>query len=300
MNYPHVERKLSELGIKCELNISLSSYTSFCIGGAVSLAVFPASEDEAVAVLSLLRENEVRTLIVGNGTNLLVDDGGFDGAAVIMSGLRGVLVSEERIHAECGVPLTGLSSTAQKHSLSGLEFGYGIPGTVGGGVYMNAGAYGGDMSQVVVRTRYFDMETGEIGEFAGEEHLFSYRHSVYEDSSKVILSADFVLCPGDKAEIKAKMDEYMTCRRTKQPLEYPSAGSVFKRGDGFYTAKLIDEAGLRGRRVGGAEVSEKHAGFIVNRGGATSADVLALIDIIKSEVKEKFGVDIVCEIKYVK
>ncbi len=189
--------------------------------------------------------------------------------------------------------------TAQKNSLSGLEFAYGIPGTVGGGVYMNAGAYGGEMAQVVTHTRYFDMVTGEVGEYRGDEHKFAYRHSIYDGTGKVILSVDLTLKPGDSAQIRAEMDDYMNRRKEKQPLEYPSAGSVFKRGDGFITAKLIDEAGLRGRRVGDAQVSEKHAGFIVNRGAATAADVLKLIEIIKNEVKEKFGVTIHCEIKYI-
>ena len=299
MNYTALETKLSELGIKYLKSVPLSSYTSFSIGGEASFAAFPGCEDEAVSLLSYLREADVPYIILGNGTNVLIADKGFDGIAVIMSGLRGISVNEREIHTECGVPLTGLSLTAQKHSLSGLEFAYGIPGTVGGGVYMNAGAYGGELSQVVTRTRYFDMSTGKVGEYRGDEHDFSYRHSVYDGSDKVILSVSMTLTPGDGGEIRAAMDDYMSRRKEKQPIEYPSAGSVFKRGDGFITAKLIDEAGLRGRRVGGAQVSEKHAGFIVNRGSATAADVLALIEIIKDEVKKKFGVDICCEVKYI-
>ena len=155
------------------------------------------------------------------------------------------------------------------------------------------------MAQVVTRTRYFDMSSGEVGEYCGNEHEFSYRHSIYDGSDKVILSVSMTLTPGDGGEIRAIMDDYMSRRREKQPLEYPSAGSVFKRGDGFITAKLIDDAGLRGRRIGDAQVSEKHAGFIVNRGSATADDVLALIDIIKEEVKKQFGVTIHCEIKYI-
>ncbi len=299
MKYLAIEKKLSELEIKYGRDIPLSSYTSFGIGGEVSLAVFPDGSDKVTKILNLLRENDVRVLILGNGSNVLIDDKGFEGVAVILSGLRGCSVDGTKIYAEAGVPLTGLSLTAQKNSLAGLEFAYGIPGTVGGGVYMNAGAYGGDMSQVVTDTRYYDMNTGEIGIFTGDENDFAYRHSVYSDSNKVILSANFELKQGDKVKIKETMDDYMNRRREKQPLEYPSAGSVFKRGEGFITAKLIDEAGLRGRRVGGAEVSEKHAGFIVNHGGATAADVLSLIEIIKTEVKNKFGCDIHCEIRYI-
>lgn len=299
MNCLTVEEKLSKLGIKYLRDIPLSSYTSFGIGGKVNLAVFPANVSEAVATLDLLRKENIRFTVLGNGTNVLVDDRGFEGAALILSGLRSCSLEGEIIHADAGMPLTGLSLFAQKNSLSGLEFAYGIPGTVGGGIYMNAGAYGGEMSQVTVVSRYYDTDTGEMGAFFGDEHDFSYRHSVYNDSSKVILSADISLKRGDGDEIKEIMDGYMRSRREKQPLEYPSAGSVFKRGNGFITAKLIDEAGLRGRRVGGAEVSEKHAGFIVNRGGATSADVLNLIEIIKEEVKARFGHDIYCEIKYI-
>ncbi len=299
MNYTAVETKLSELGIKYLKSVPLSSYTSFSIGGEASLAAFPGSEDEAISLLSHIRVADVPYLILGNGTNVLASDKGFDGIVIIMSGLRGISMDANHIHVECGVPLTGLSLTAQKHSLSGLEFAYGIPGTVGGGVYMNAGAYGGELSQIVTHTRYFDMSTGEVGEYYGDEHEFSYRHSIYDGSDKVILSVDLTLKPGDGVEIRAQMDDYMNRRKEKQPLEYPSAGSVFKRGDGFITAKLIDEAGLRGRRVGDAQVSEKHAGFIVNRGSATAEDVLTLIEIIKNEVKEKFGVTIHCEVKYI-
>lgn len=299
MNYTALEAKLSELGIKYLKSVPLSSYTSFSIGGEASLAAFPCSEDEAVSLLSYLRGSSVPYLILGNGTNVLIADKGFDGIAVIMSGLRGISVNDTEIRAECGVPLTGLSLTAQKNSLSGLEFAYGIPGTVGGAVYMNAGAYGGEMAQIVTSTRYFDMSTGEVGEYSGDEHEFSYRHSIYDGSDKVILSARMTLAHGDGGEIRAVMDDYMSRRKEKQPLEYPSAGSVFKRGEGFITAKLIDDAGLRGRRVGDAQVSEKHAGFIVNRGTATASDVLALIDIIKDEVNKKFGVTIHCEIKYI-
>ena len=165
---------------------------------------------------------------------------------------------------------------------------------------MNAGAYGGEMAQVVVASKYYDMATGECGTVDGAAHEFAYRHSAYMDSAKIVLSATVKLQRGDKNEIEAAMADYMSRRRDKQPLEYPSAGSVFKRGNGFITAQKIDEAGLKGRAVGGAQVSEKHAGFIINKGGATASDVLELIEIIKTEVHEKFALDIECEVRYIK
>lgn len=299
MDHTRAAALLSEQKIEYSENTPLAPHTTFRIGGAARLAVFPKNADEAAAAFDILRTEGVRILVIGNGSNLLVSDNGFDGAAVILTGLRSVETCGCRITAGAGVPLTRLAVEASKSSLTGLEFAYGIPGTVGGGIYMNAGAYGGDMSQAVVSSRYYDLATGEKGTLDASSHEFAYRHSAYMGGSKVILSATFELIVGDQAEIAAKMDDLMSRRRDKQPLEYPSAGSVFKRGNGFITAQAIDEAGLKGRTVGGAQVSEKHAGFIVNRGGATARDVLELIGIIKAEIKAKFGYDIECEVRYI-
>lgn len=300
MDYTRVMERLTAAKIEYSENMPLAPYTSFRIGGPAHLLVFPKNANEACLTLEVLRDDGVRTLVLGNGTNVLVADEGFDGAAVILSGMRSCEVDGEYITADVGVPLTKLASVAAKNSLSGLEFAYGIPGSVGGGVYMNAGAYGGEMSQVVVESRYYDTVTGELGVIDGAEHNFAYRHSAYMDSDKVILSAKMKLVHGDKTQIEAAMADYMSRRRDKQPLEYPSAGSVFKRGNGFITAQKIDEAGLKGRTVGGAQVSEKHAGFIINKGGATARDVLELIEIIKNEVYEKFALEIECEVRYIK
>ncbi len=299
MNYQNALTRLTDVKIEYSENTLLAPHTSFRIGGAARLAVFPKSRDEAVKVFDILRDENIPTLVLGNGTNVLVSDDGYDGAAVILTNMRACSVSGESITAEAGVPLTRLAIAAAKDSLAGLEFAYGIPGTVGGGVYMNAGAYGGDMSQVVVSSEYYDLASGERGTVSGAAHEFSYRHSVYMDSKRVILSATLTLIRGERSEIEAKMNDYMSRRREKQPLEYPSAGSTFKRGNGFITSQIIDEVGLKGRRVGGAEVSEKHAGFVINRGGATAKDVLELIYIIKAEVKNKTGYDIECEVKYI-
>ncbi len=300
MDYTRATERLMEAKIEYGENTPLAPYTSFRIGGPARLLVFPRSCDEAVAAFDILRAEDIRTLALGNGTNVLVADEGFDGAAVILSGMRLCTVNGEYVTADAGVPLTKLASVAAKQSLSGLEFAYGIPGTLGGGIYMNAGAYGGELAQVVVESRYYDTATGECGTIDGAAHEFAYRHSAYMDGTKIVLSATVKLARGDKAEIEAAMADYMSRRRDKQPLEYPSAGSVFKRGNGFITAQKIDEAGLKGRCVGGAQVSEKHAGFIINKGGATAKDVLELIEIIKAEVYEKFGLEIECEVRYVK
>ncbi|MBQ2765865.1 MAG: UDP-N-acetylmuramate dehydrogenase [Clostridia bacterium] len=299
MNYQNALTRLTDVKIEYSENTLLAPHTSFRIGGAARLAVFPSSCDEAVKVFDILREENIPTLVLGNGTNVLVSDDGYDGAAVILTGMRACSVSGKSITAEAGVPLTRLAGYAAKNSLAGLEFAYGIPGTLGGGIYMNAGAYGGDMSQVVTSSRYYDLASGECGTASGAAHEFAYRHSVYMDSTKVILSAALTLTHGERDEIEAKMNDYMSRRREKQPLEYPSAGSTFKRGNGFITSQIIDEVGLKGRRVGGAEVSEKHAGFVINRGGATAKDVLELIEIIKDEVKNKTGYDIECEVRYI-
>ena len=300
MNYTRAIERLMEAKIEYSENTPLAPYTSFRIGGPARLIVFPKSCDEATLVFDLLRAEGVRTLVLGNGTNVIVADEGFAGAAVILSGMRTFVVDGEHITADAGMPLTKLASVAAKESLSGLEFAYGIPGTLGGGIYMNAGAYGGEMSQIIVSSQYYDMATGECGTVDGAAHEFAYRHSVYIDGTKIVLSATVKLKRGDKNEIEAAMADYMSRRRDKQPLEYPSAGSVFKRGNGFITAQKIDEAGLKGRAVGGAQVSEKHAGFIINKGGATASDVLELIGIIKTEVYEKFALDIECEVRYIK
>ncbi len=299
MNRIGLLETLSQENIEYCENCPLAPYTTFRIGGPAGLAVFPKSSGEAVKALGAVRSSGMRYLVLGNGSNVLIDDGGFDGAVVILTGMRAFSVGNGFITADAGLSLTRLASIAAANSLTGLEFAYGIPGTVGGGVYMNAGAYGGELAQIAVSSRWYDMETGEIGEYSGAEQDFSYRHSVYMNDRKIILSATFRLAPGERDKIGAAMDDYMSRRREKQPLELPSAGSVFKRGNGFITAKLIEDAGLKGRRVGDAEVSEKHAGFIVNRGKATSADVLGLIEVVKREIRDKFGKDIECEVRYI-
>lgn len=311
INYKELCGELAAMGISARTDYRLADYTSFKIGGEAGLAVFPRDVGELVETLRRLYGEGARCVVLGNGTNVLFDDAGYNGAVVILgemkhfdgivdaSGASGLAPDEVIISADAGYPLTRLASDAAALSLTGLEFAYGIPGSVGGGVFMNAGAYGGELSDVVYRSRWYDPDSGETGYFTRDEHEFAYRHSIYMDCRRVILSAEFRLKVGDKAQIRALCDDYMSRRREKQPLEYPSAGSVFKRGNGFITAKLIEDAGLKGCAVGGAQVSEKHAGFIINRGGATASDVLRLIRHIQATVRDRFGADIECEVRYI-
>ena len=284
----------------------LSKHSSFKIGGGARYAIFPKSKDELISAIETVTRNNAKLAIVGNGSNLLFDDDGFDGAIIFTKNMSSTeyvhSASGTFIRAECGKSLTELASeTGKKHSLTGLEFAYGIPGTLGGAVYMNAGAYGGQMSDVVIETEYFDPSTNEIKVVSKEEHDFSYRHSIFEDHPEyVILSTLLELKEGNAEDIFAAMSKNINARKEKQPLEYPNAGSTFKRpGGNLFAGKLIEDSGLKGYTVGGAQVSEKHAGFIINRGGATCRDVLAVIEHTKNTVLEKFGVELECEVIYI-
>ena len=285
--------------LKYKKDVPLSAHCTIGIGGRADYAVYPSDIETLTAVCAELERLEIYNEVFGRCSNVLFDDAGFRGAVVFTSGIIGTETDGEMIKAGCGVPLSALAVTAQRLGLSGMEFAYGIPGSLGGAVYMNAGAYGGEMKDVVVKTYYFDPKSGKIGEMSGDENRFSYRSSAYTDTDLVILGADIRLGSGDPAQIKAKMDGFMRSRAEKQPLEYPSAGSVFKRCPGFYTAQLIERAGLKGRTVGGAQVSEKHAGFIINRGGATAEDFRRLVKTVKDELYRKNGLHIQCEIRYI-
>ncbi len=294
-----------DTSIEVRENEPLSKHSSFRIGGPAKVVVFPKSKEEFVQVLRAVKGCKYKYMIVGNGSNLLFDDEGFDGIIIITKNMNGVEYLHRgdvtRIYVECGKSLTELASeTGKKHSLTGLEFAYGIPGTVGGAVYMNAGAYGGQMSDIVIETEYFDSSDGEVKKVTGGGHGFDYRHSIFaEHPEYIILSTTIEMKEGYAEEIFAAMTKNMTSRREKQPLEYPSAGSTFKRPAGHFAGKLIEASGLKGYTVGGAQISEKHAGFTVNIGGATSADVLAVIEHTKKVVLENFGVELECEIIYI-
>lgn len=291
---------LKALGADCICGEMLSSHTTFRIGGDASLFVSPADEDQLIGVISYLEKNGIRYFLLGKGSNVLFDDAGYDGAVVSTSKLDKISVCGNEITAQCGASFTYLASVAAGNSLSGLEFAYGIPGSVGGAVFMNAGAYGSETAAVLKSSRYLDISDCTVKTLPLEEHLFGYRDSVFRHRRFIHLSSVFALQAGDKAQIRAYMNELMQRRRDKQPLEYPSAGSVFKRYPGRYTAQMIDEAGLRGLSVGGAQVSEKHAGFIVNKGNATSSDVIALVGKVRKAIKDKYGIEIECEIIHAK
>ncbi len=281
-------------------DFDLSGASSFKIGGKARFAAFPKSADEASNLIKHARENGFRTLFIGNGSNILFDSGYIDALIIFTSKMSSVFSDGEKLTADCGASLSSLCASARENSLSGLEFAYGIPGTLGGAVYMNAGAYGGEMADIVESVSALRLSDLTEIIFTKEELAFSYRHSVFSGGGYLILSSTLLLKSGNRSEISQKMSELMQKRRDKQPLEFPSAGSTFKRPVGAFAAELIEKAGLKGSRVGGAEVSKKHAGFIINRGGATSDDVLALIEKVKRTVNERFGIILETEVVYIK
>ena len=271
-------------------------HTTFKIGGAADALVFVRSVDELRLVLGACRDTGTPWMILGKGSNLLISDDGIDGAVIALDGdFKSISVEGDTITCGAAVSLSKLCTVAAEHSLSGLEFAYGIPGSVGGAVYMNAGAYGGETKDVVTEVTYLTPD-GEIGTYSADELGFGYRRSVFKDNSNIILHAKYKLTPDDREQIQARMDDCMDRRRTKQPLEYPSAGSVFKRPEGAYAGTLIEQCGLKGRAVGGAQVSEKHAGFIINTGGATCRDVMDLVAEVQDVVKRDTGYFLECEI----
>ncbi len=278
--------------------LPLSKHSSFKIGGNARLAAFPRTKEELASLLSLAKEENVRALVVGHASNMLFDDAGFDGLVIFTTAMKSVTWGEDFVEADAGASLTAIAGEAARRGLSGLEFAYGIPATVGGAVYMNAGAYGSEIACTLIESTYYG-ENG-IATRALADHGFSYRKSIYQKSGETVLSARFSLQKGNAEEIKKLCEERMAARREKQPLEFPSAGSVFKRPEGHFAGALIEQCGLKGYRIGGAEVSVKHAGFIINQGGATSADVLALIEHIRAEVLKAFGVFLETEIIHIK
>ena len=294
------KQKLLQAGIPFRENEPLAAHCTFKIGGPAQLFVQPQTEQQLCSAVALCKEQAVRYYLLGNGSNILFADEGFAGVVIDISALGSdIAVEGNMLTAGAGVRLTALCRAALEHGLSGLEFAYGIPGTVGGAVYMNAGAYGGEMKDVLTVVRYLTAE-GEVVQASAAELDLSYRHSIFEENGGCILSAQFALQPGNAADIRAKMDELMAKRVDKQPLDKPSAGSTFKRPAGAFAAALIDQCGLRGFRHGGAAVSDKHCGFVVNLGGATCADVLALCDEVRAIVKEKTGYELEKEIRVVK
>lgn len=280
-------------------NEPMKNHTTFRVGGPADIFLTPSAE-ELPAVLSVCREEQVPVTVIGNGSNLLVGDQGIRGVVIcIGSGMRGIRVDGEKIFLEAGVTLAAAAQQAAKAGLAGLEFASGIPGTFGGAVVMNAGAYGGEMKDVIVSVRVIS-EDGEILTLSKEELDLSYRHSVIPERGYLVIDGELLLTrEKDPDQITERMEELKKKRIEKQPLEYPSAGSTFKRPEGYFAGKLIMDAGLRGFSVGGAAVSEKHCGFVINKGNATAADICALMDEVTRIVKEKYAVTLEPEVKKV-
>ncbi len=275
-------------------NEPLSQHSSFKIGGPAKVFIEAKTANAVVSAREVLNKFNLLPLVIGNGSNILFPDCGIDGFVLKLS-CNKVTVNKNRLYAEAGASLALIANIAMRNSLTGLEFAHGIPGTLGGAVIMNAGAYGGEMSQVLNSSMYLSKDG--IFELSLQEHNFGYRTSFYKHNPELtVLSATFDLHEGTSTEISDKMSELATRRREKQPLEFPSAGSVFKRPEGYFAGALIEQCGLKGFSVGGASVSQKHAGFIINKGGATADDVKKLIEHIQSTVLRETGVLLECEI----
>ncbi len=265
-------------------------HTSFRTGGKAACLVQIEDVRQLRLLLSYLRKTENQFFILGNGTNLLVSDRGYDGVIIqIGSGMSDIKVEQERICVQAGALLSQTARRAMEEGLAGMEFASGIPGSIGGGIVMNAGAYGGEMRQIVESVTVLNAD-GEEMELDCDTMEFGYRTSVIRNRPFIVTQAVLKLVKGEKEEIRIKMEEFAVRRRAKQPLEYPSAGSAFKRPEGYFAGKLIMDSGLRGYRVGGAQVSEKHCGFIINTGNATSEDIAELMTEVQERVKERFGV----------
>lgn len=291
--------QLQKAGIPLAEKEPMTRRTTFGIGGP-ALLLRPRSRAELQAAMTLCREAGEEPFILGRGSNLLVSDSGISRPVIQLDGDFTAITREgNTLRCGAGASLIAVCRAAAENSLSGIEWGYGIPGSLGGGVYMNAGAYGGEMKDILTEVTFLD-EAGEYRTLPAAELSLSYRHSIFEERpGTVIVEAVLTLTPGDLAAIRAAMEDYMSRRREKQPLEYGSAGSTFKRPVGNYASALVDQCGLKGLSVGGAEVSRKHAGFIINRGGATAADVRELIAEVQRIVREKTGYTLECEIKYI-
>lgn len=279
----------------------MSKHTSFKTGGPADFFVVVENEEELKKIIEYVNKENIPLFVIGNGTNILVTDKGIRGIVVKLK-LQDILVEEEKneifIQADSGVPVIKLAKIAKEYSATGLEFAAGIPGTLGGAIRMNAGAYGSEMKEIIKSTTYIDLK-GNIKTISNDEQKFSYRNSIFSKLNVIILKAKIQLKKENIENIESKMNENIKSRNEKQPIDKPNAGSTFKRGTNYITAKLIDECGLKGYKIGGAEVSKKHAGFVINSGNATSKDILELIDYIKKEVKEKFNVTIEPEIQII-
>lgn len=298
MQLNNLYSRLNELKIEYVKDEPMSHHTTFKIGGNADIFVKVKCERELKTVIALAKEFKMPYFVLGKGSNLLVSDKGIEGIVISLDGLSEIKIEGDTVVAGAGASLRTLCITAYKASLTGLEFAYGIPGTVGGALYMNAGAYGGEMSQVVLCATAINSD-GNIIKLSLNEMQLGYRTSIFKNADLIITSVTFKLKCGDSDKIKLAMDDFFSRRRDKQPLEFPSAGSTFKRPEGYFAGALIEQNNLKGLSVGGAQVSKKHAGFVINTGNATCQDVLSLIKKVQNTVKEADGVTLEPEVIFV-
>lgn len=289
---------LKKQGIDIKEQIPLSRYTFTKTGGPAEYLAFPKNTAEVEKLVKAIRIDKIPLTIIGNASNLIIRDGGIDGLVIILTELKEIKVEGNQVTADAGARIIDTAFAAAHHGLSGMEFAAGIPGSIGGGVFMNAGAYGGEMQEVVDSVHVLT-RSGEFKTYSNQEMNFSYRHSIVQETGDIVLTASFKLVPKDRLEILDQMHYLNALRRYKQPLEYPSCGSVFKRPTGHFVGPMIIKAGLQGKKIGGAQDSTKHAGFIVNKGGATATDYLNLIHLIQRVIKEKFGIDLHTEVRII-
>lgn len=281
-----------------KINALMKEHINFEVGGPADILLIPSKVEQIIESIKICKENNIPYFVIGNGSNLLVKDGGIRGVVIKLTGLTNLEVNKEEIKADCGVMLKELSDKALENSLTGLEFACGIPGSVGGAVFMNAGAYNGEIKNVIKEAQVIT-SSGEIVTLSKDELELGYRTSKVMKDNSIVINATFKLEKGNKEEIKETIDDLTQKREEKQPLEYPSAGSTFKRPEGYFAGKLIQDSGLKGYSIGGAAVSSKHSGFVINKGNATAKDILDLIAYIQEEVKKQFGVELHTEVRII-
>lgn len=281
-----------------KINALMKEHINFEVGGPADILLIPSKVEQIIESVKICKENNIPYFVMGNGSNLLVKDGGIRGVVIKLTGLTNLEVNETEIKADCGVMLKELSDKALENSLTGLEFACGIPGSVGGAVFMNAGAYNGEIKNVIKEAQVIT-SSGEIVTLSKDELELGYRTSKVMRDNSIVINATFKLEKGNKEEIKETIDDLTQKREEKQPLEYPSAGSTFKRPEGYFAGKLIQDSGLKGYSIGGAAVSSKHSGFVINKDNATAKDILDLIAYIQAEVKKQFGVELHTEVRII-
>lgn len=286
------------LDLNVKFDEELKKYTNTKTGGKADVLAFPDSIEETEKLIKIAKKNNVPLTILGNASNLIVKDGGIRGLVVILQHLNQITVDGTKVTAQAGASLIGTTRVAAKHSLTGMEFASGIPGSIGGAIFMNAGAYGGEIKNIVESVKLLT-RNGEYKTYTVDELDFGYRHSRLQSEDDIVIAATFKLEHGDIKKIRERMEELSFLRASKQPLEYPSCGSVFKRPAGHFTGKLVHDSGLQGYTVGGVQVSKKHAGFIVNIGNGTGKDYLDVIHHVQAVVKEKFDVELETEVRII-